>query len=75
MKDELTASEALYGFVGWLTTRKEKTIMSSSHDCSVLVELITQFCDENSLSEPRERWEKNLIHPSGACSAATPGEN
>ena len=61
----MNASEALYGFAGWLTTRKEKTIMSSSDDAAPIAELIQRFIDENSLPEPREGWANNLIHPSG----------
>jgi len=68
MADKLIASEALFGFCGWLTTRKEKIIMSSSADASPIVELIAEFCDENKLENPREGWELNLIHPSGRCS-------
>lgn len=68
MTDKMTASETLYGFCAWLTTRKEKTIMSSSDDAAPIVELITTFCKENKLVEPRDGWELNLIHPSGECS-------
>ncbi len=67
-EERLTASEALFGFCGWLTSRKEKTIMSSSDDCTPVIELIKQFCDENKLEGPKEGWENNLIHPSGECS-------
>jgi len=67
-EDKLTASEALYGFCGWLAMRKEKTVMSSSDDAAPIAELIDQFCKENGLAEPRKGWEYNLIHPSGECS-------
>jgi len=63
MEDKLTGSEAIFGFCGWLTTRKEKTIMSTSDDAAPIVELISKFCKENKLSDPRENWEKNLSHP------------
>ncbi len=69
--EELTASEALFGFVGWLTTREEKTVFSSIDDASIGVELIKQFCDENKLNSPREGWQNNLIHPSGECSGVS----
>ena len=59
----LNASEAIYGFCGWLTTRKEKTIMSSRNDAAPIAELIKEFCKANKLKEPRDNWEKNLIHP------------
>lgn len=65
---ELSASEALYGFCGWLTSKEEITVMGSSEDASVVVGLIADFCKENNLAEPREGWHLVLIHPSGEVS-------
>ena len=63
-KNELNGSESLYGFCGWLTTRKEKTVMSSSNDdCVSIVLLVDEFCKANNLTEPREKWGDNLTHP------------
>lgn len=36
---------ALYDFMGFLTTRKEKLILSSSDDVAPAVEVIKEFCD------------------------------
>jgi len=66
--DATKASEAIYGFCGWLTTRKEKTVMSSSSDCAIIADLVKEFCEVNKLSEPSEKWHENLIHPDGECS-------
>ena len=63
MKKEPTASEALYAFCGWLTTREEKTVMSSKHDAAPIAERIKEFCEANDLSDPEDGWEKNVIHP------------
>jgi len=63
MQKELTASEAVYGFCGWLTTRGEITIMSSYHDSASIAELVSMFCEKNKLKSPREDWTKNLTHP------------
>ena len=63
MKNELTASEAIYGFAAWLSSRKEKTVMSSKHNCAPIADLVKQFCDTNKLSEPRKDWAKKLKHP------------
>ena len=72
MKDKMNASEALYGFMGWLTSRDEVTErMSSKHNASQAANLIEQFRKENALSDPRDGWENNLIHPSGECSGKT----
>ncbi len=61
--DKLTASEALYGFCGWLTTRDEKTIMSASDDAAPIPVLIEKFCKFNELKEPRSNWHNMLTHP------------
>ena len=71
MKDKLTASEALYGFCGWLTTRDEKTVMSASDDASPIPELIEKFCRTNGLKEPKSDWIKNLTHPKEVRMKAT----
>lgn len=65
MSDKLTASEAVYGFCGWLTTREKQTVMSSTDDAAPIADLISQFCSENGLDDPRDHWENHLIHPSG----------
>ena len=63
MPTELTASEALYGFVGWLTTRMETTKMGAEHDAAGIADLVKTFCDANDLSDPGEGWEQRLVHP------------
>jgi hypothetical protein len=65
---KMTASEAIYGFCAWLTTRNEVTTMSAKHNAGSTCDLIATFCKENKLPEPRDNWTENLIHPSGECS-------
>ena len=65
MNKELNAAEAVYGFVAWLTTREERTVMSAKDDCAPIAELIKRFCAENNLPEVSDQWPLNLIHPSG----------
>lgn len=62
-RNELTASEALFGFSAWLSTRQEKTVFSSSSNCAPIAELIKDFLNSNQLSEPRKGWENLLVHP------------
>lgn len=71
MKDKLIASEALFGFCGWLTSREEVTRMSAKDECGSIACLVQEFCDENQLKDPRDGWENNLTHSSGECSTAT----
>lgn len=62
-KDALTASEALYGFAGWLTSREKKITMSSTNDAAAVAALVKIFCVANALADPREEWAENLTHP------------
>ena len=59
----LSASEALYGFAGWLTSRTEPVTFSATHDAGKAVELVAEFCKVNQLPEPREDWANELAHP------------
>lgn len=52
----LSASEALYAFMGWLTSREEQVCFSGKDNATPAVELIGQFCKHNNLPEPREGW-------------------
>lgn len=60
MRDKLTASEAVYGFAGWLTTRDKETIMSAHHDAAPIADLVKLFCDEYKLNPPRATYHKRL---------------
>ena len=75
MKTILNQSEAVYGFVAWLTTREEKIVMSAYDDASPVVELVKQFCEANHLPEVSEHWPNNLIHPSGEVAVPGVGHN
>ena len=66
MHDEYTmsASEALFGFMGWLTTRDGTLEIGAFHATSgEVVNLIVSFCETNGLEEPRDGWEEHLVHP------------
>lgn len=49
---ESQVSEALYTFVGWLTTRKERLVLSSADDAAPVAELVDKFCVVNEIPEP-----------------------
>lgn len=59
----LNASEAVYGFAAWLTTREEKTVLSATDDAAPICELVDRFCRANNLSGVTDQWPNNLIHP------------
>ena len=53
---EWRASEALYAFAGWLTTRPEPITMSAVHDAAPASEAVAEFCKRHDLAEPRANW-------------------
>ena len=63
---ELTATEALNSFIGWLTCRDEVVKIGASEDCAVWAELIDKFSRANNLSEPRSIWPENAVSPSSS---------
>lgn len=62
---EMSASEALFGFMAWLTTREEKSGPFSATDMSSgsAADLVGEFCESNDLDEPKGHWEKSLNFP------------
>jgi hypothetical protein len=60
---EMSASEALFGFCAWLTTRSEEVHLGSEHDAAPVVECIKRFMETNGLGNPRDGWENNFTHP------------
>lgn len=63
--DNLTASEAVFGILAWLTSRKEKTVLSATDLATPAADAAAEFIKANNLSEPRDGWEQNLVHPKG----------
>jgi hypothetical protein len=62
--EEISASEAVYGFAAWLTTRMEAITIGAKHTCGEVADLVAQWCKENNLSAPREGvFPKNIHHP------------
>tara|TARA_R110002096_G_scaffold384121_1_gene578071 strand:+ start:273 stop:674 length:402 start_codon:yes stop_codon:yes gene_type:complete len=62
--NEMSGSEAIFGFMAWLTSRDEITPeLGASRDAGVAAQLIEEFCNTNNLSEPKENWTDNLTHP------------
>ncbi len=63
MNEELSGSEAVFGFAGWLITRREQTVMSSHDDAAPIADLCGEFCGANNLPEPRDTFPKHLTFP------------
>lgn len=49
----ITASEALFGFMGWLTSRKDAVTFGSTNDAAPAVQLVGEWLDLNHLPRPR----------------------
>lgn len=60
---ELSASEAVYGVLAWITCRADAVTLGATHDASIAAKMAGEFCKTNNLTEPRGGWEKNLTHP------------
>lgn len=62
-QNQLSGSEAVYGFAAWLTTKNEPVVISAHKDAAYVCDLVSQFCEINNLDEPRSNWTNNLTHP------------
>ncbi len=60
---EMTASEALYGFGAWLTTRDESVTFGANNDCAPMADLIGRFCKANKLAETTEAYPNCFVMP------------
>jgi len=60
VREEISASEALYGFGGWLTTRDEPITMSAHDNAAIVAELIDEYIQKQELKEPKDHWEDQL---------------
>lgn len=57
----MNQSEALFGFISWLTTRSQPVTLSGKHEASTAVELINIFMKVNNLPMVRENWTDYLV--------------
>ena len=64
MDKTMTASESVYGFAAWLTTRDEAVTLGAKHDAAIAAELVKEWCDTNGLPEPRDGvYPDNIVMP------------
>ncbi len=57
---QLTASEAIFGFIGWLTTRNMRIVCSKQDTVGAISRLASSFVKEQQLPELREDWNMRL---------------
>lgn len=63
--DKLNASEALFGFMGWLTCLEESVTFGAVHDASKAAELVDQYCKAHDLEPPRKDFQNRLVSMPG----------
>ncbi|MCE3234023.1 MAG: hypothetical protein K0Q50_203 [Vampirovibrio sp.] len=64
MSERVTASEALYGFAAWLTSRARPVTFSANHDAAPAADLVAEYVKANTLPDPREYiYPHNLTMP------------
>lgn len=49
---ELSGSEAIFAFLGWLTSRSEVITFSEKHNAALAADLAEAFCTRQKLKEP-----------------------
>lgn len=60
---KLSPSEAVYGVLAWLTSRRQAVVFSQCDHAGPAAEAANEFCKVNNLEPPQGHWEKNLVHP------------
>ena len=64
MRKEITPTDALFGFMGWLTSREEPVTLSSRHDAAIAADLVVEFCKDRDLDENcSEHYPDNINCP------------
>lgn len=61
--DRLTAAEAVYGLLAWLTCRERVLTVSAKHEAGQVVKLAEMFIETNKLGSVRPDYAKHLTHP------------
>lgn len=57
---DVSPSEALYGFAGWLTTRDQAVTFGATHDSATAADLVKAYCESQGFEAPRDDFHHNL---------------
>lgn len=64
MNEKITATEAVYGFASWLTTRDVSVTIGSVHNAAEVADLVKEWLVANNLPDVREGvYPENLVAP------------
>jgi len=58
---KFSASEALFAFCGWLTSRDESLTMGASHNAVPTVDAIDAFMLKYKLDDVRDGWDDLIV--------------
>jgi len=64
MTNKLNTSEAIFGFVMFLTMQQEEMSIGGGWDYTDIASKVEKFCVANNLARPGEDWVKKVIFPS-----------
>lgn len=64
-RSPINTSEALFGFLSWLTTRKNKITLSSNNTPNPALTLLKSFIDANGLPAVRNNYTSHYMIPQG----------
>ncbi len=62
-KTKVNSREALFGFMGWLTSRNVLLKVGSKYDAAGVADLIVQWADHNALPPVSAFYPDNISHP------------
>lgn len=69
--NKLTAPEAVFGLLGWLTSRETPITLGAKHYAGPAVDAAAAFINANELGECRPTWSNLLKHPKEPAAFAT----
>lgn len=57
-------TDVLFGFAGWLTSRKERITWSGSDEATSAADAVAEFAYSNGYGDVSDDFPKNLTYPS-----------
>jgi hypothetical protein len=61
--ENMKATDALFGFAAWLTTREEVVAFGGSESAAPAAELVGKFVEANDLGEPSPEYPESFVMP------------
>lgn len=68
---QISASEALYAFTGWLTTRDRAIMMSAHHNAGAVAEILAVFLQVQGIPAPGNNWDHKFTSMADVATAIT----